>query len=205
MYGPFIAMCACSSVLGSVAFLCQMYGNLAVAKAGEPTVTSSSNPTTVNRTIAVLVEAQAFPLLAAFDVFYPLEFFLVTNVKLLFIHRFYVIAFKTTAGLNPVLRHLFFSSAAFKFLATSINCANIAGFVLRCIAAHYMAQASVIASSIFSKFITSARDPSIFTLIASLLDTVDTSKAFASYQLVVEAAVLMTMALVRPAKFQRAI
>ena len=197
MYGPFISLCACSSVLGSVAFLCQMYGNIAVARAGEPTVASSSNPTTVNRTIAVLVEAQAFPLLAAFDVLYPLEFFLVTNVKLLFIHRFYVIAFKTTTGLNLILRHLFFSSAAFKFLVVLINGANIAGIVLRFIAAHYMVQASSIASSIFSKLSSSSRDPSIFRMIASLLDTVDSSKEFASYQLVLEAAVLMTMALVR--------
>jgi len=37
----------------------------------------------------LVVAERALPLLAAFDIVYPLEFLLVTNVKLLVIHRLY--------------------------------------------------------------------------------------------------------------------
>ena len=88
------------------------FGTVAVATAGEPSIASSANPSTINRTLSILVNDSAFPLLAVFDILYPLDFLLVTNVKLLFIHRIYTVAIKTTT-FHPAVRTLCFAPHSF--------------------------------------------------------------------------------------------
>jgi hypothetical protein len=172
------------------------FGTVAVATAGEPSIASSANPSTINRTLSILVNDSAFPLLAVFDILYPLDFLLVTNVKLLFIHRIYTVAIKTTT-FHPAVRTLCFAPHSFKTLTVAINAVNVVGIVLRFIAAHYMMQASFFANSLVYNPGQAALS---YKSVSLLLDAVDQSKKFASYQLTMEAAVLTSMAMVRARK-----
>jgi hypothetical protein len=195
MYGAFTSMCACSAVFGAVAFLCCMYGEAAVAQADQHLIPSATSNVTASlkRSLFVLSEDSAWPLLASFDIFYPLDFLLVTNVKLLFIHRIYSVAQKISPVVHPLLRALCFSSSSFNFVLISINCINVAGIVLRWLSAHHLLQASVFASSILANSID---EPDLDDLLL-FLKSIDTARTFASYQLTLEAVVLTTMAVVR--------
>jgi hypothetical protein len=186
-YGPFMAMSVCFSLLGAVTYLCSMFAETAVAIAGDPSVHSPTNPTSLNRTLNTLVDMRVFTLFATFDIFYPLDFLFVTNVKLLVIHRFYSVALYT----NPALRSLRFSSSVFKATACFINAGNIAGIALRCFSAHSMIEASSFAAAAVAVPLENQ-----IILVSSMLRSVDDSKTFAYYQLALEAAVLTTMALV---------
>jgi hypothetical protein len=164
-----------------------MFAETAVAIAGDPSVHSPTNPTSLNRTLNTLVDMRVFTLFATFDIFYPLDFLFVTNVKLLVIHRFYSVALYT----NPALRSLRFSSSVFKATACFINAGNIAGIALRCFSAHSMIEASSFAAAAVAVPLENQ-----IILVSSMLRSVDDSKTFAYYQLALEAAVLTTMALV---------
>ena len=188
-----------------------MYADVALANAGDPSVQSAANVTLkertmdLNRTLSVraprasartenrpsfpraqvIVEGQVFPLIAAFDVCYPLEFLLITNLKLLVAHRFYSVALRTSPA--------FPSRRLFNLVAVALNCLSAAGVALRCVAAHYRLQAAAAAAAAVAP---SASLSDFYRLLASFLRTVDEGRRFASYQLLVEAAVLTVMALV---------
>jgi hypothetical protein len=182
-----------------------MYADVALANAGDPSVQSAATPTDLNRTLSVrapvhrrelktglnspaqvIVEGQVFPLIAAFDVCYPLEFLLITNLKLLVAHRFYSVALRTSPA--------FPSRRLFNLVAVALNCLSAAGVALRCVAAHYRLQAAAAAAAAVAP---SASLSDFYRLLASFLRTVDEGRRFASYQLLVEAAVLTAMALVQ--------
>jgi hypothetical protein len=193
MYGAFTFMCACSAAIGAAAFLCSMYGEAAVARADQHLVPSTSNLTAgLKRSLFVLSEDRAWPLMASYDIFYPLDFLLVTNVKLLFIHRIYSVAQKISPVVHPLLRALCFSSSSFNFVLISINCINVAGIVLRWIAAHHVLQASAFASSILAN----SDDESDIGDLLPFVKSIDAARTFTSYQLTLEAVVLTTMAVV---------
>ena len=63
-----------------------MFGLASIVLAGDVS-TVPLNPDQLSRIL--FVAENALPLLAAFDIIYPVEFLVVTNVKLLVIHRMY--------------------------------------------------------------------------------------------------------------------
>jgi hypothetical protein len=211
MYGPFAFLCASSSVVGAVAYMCDMRADIALANAGDPSVKSAANPTDLNRTLSVsqphaqtkpksliqmraqiIVEQQVFPFIAVFDICYPLEFLLITNLKLLVLHRFCSVALKASSA----FRNRRLSLAPFHIVVVLINCLNTAGVALRCAAARHRLQAASAAAALVAQPASASVDD-MYRLLQTFFHEVDSSKEFASNQLLIEAAALATMALVR--------
>ena len=193
----------CGAVVGAVTWLSDMLGLSSIVAAGDISAVPS-NPDQLNRVLTVA--QQAPPLFSAFDIIYPIEFLLVTNVKLLVTHRLYAspavlpvyfcnilrmyrVALKTSRLSRPLPPTLL---SPFNVFAAVVNCGNLAGLAMRWLAAYYMLQASSYASAA-----AAAPSPLLqFTLAQSALDSIDSSRDTAHYQLVLEASVLVTIAAV---------